>query len=83
MTFLRYLSLKFGHPELARGPQKHAFRKVSSAEMHFAPRFAIITQKLAPTGSSKDSRDKIIFALTYWVKIYNLRLSPWGRTFEL
>ena len=57
MTFLRYLSLKFGHPELAWGPQKHAFRKVSSAEMHFAPRFAIISQNLASVGSSEDLED--------------------------
>ena len=56
MTFLSFLNLKFGHLRLAQGQQTHAFRKVSNAEMHFAPRFAIISQNLASVGSSEDLR---------------------------
>ena len=49
-------NLKISRHRLAWEQQKHAFRKVSTAEMRFALRFAIITQKLAPVGSSKDLR---------------------------
>ena len=54
--FSNFLNLNISHHRLAWEQQKHAFRKVSTGEMHFALRFAIISQKLAPVGSSKDLR---------------------------